>query len=83
MVLELELLSLASLWLDSVLVWCGGSSSISLSLCEPSSLELVPVPVLENISLWKGVSVYEVTLFSVIVEFIVFISLLEGVWMSE
>ena len=45
-----------------------------------SSLELVPVPVSENISLWEGVSVWEVTIFSTIFSVIVlFISLWEGV----
>ena len=45
-----------------------------------SSLELVPVPVSENISLWEGVLVWEITIFSVIV---LFISLWEGVSVLE
>ena len=75
-----SLLSLASLLVDWVPVWCKCSSGVSPSLWVTSSLELVPVPVLENISLWEGVLVWKVTIFSTIFSVIVlFISPWEGV----
>ena len=59
---------------------CEASSAMSASLWEMPLLELVPVSVSENISLWEGVLVSWGTIFLVILEFI---SLWEGVWMSE
>ena len=80
MVLEVPLLLLVSPCSDWVPVRCRCSSGMSPSLWVTSLLELVPVPVSENISLWEGVLVWEVTIFSVIV---LFISLWEGVSVLE
>ena len=44
-----------------------GLSGVSPSLWVTSSLELVPVPVSESISLWEGVAFWEVTIFSTII----------------
>ena len=70
--------------MDWVPIWCRCSSGVSPSLWVTSSLELVPVPVSEMISLWEGVLVWEVTIFSTIFSVIVlFISLWEGVMVWE
>ena len=76
MVLEVPLLSLVSPCSDWLPVLCRWSLGVSELLCVTSSLELVPVPVSENISLWEDVLVLEATIFLVIV---LFISLWEGV----
>ena len=69
MVLEEEVLLLASLLLESLPIGSVVFSDMSVSLLVMSLLELVPVPISENISLLEGVVVLEgkFEIFSVIV----------------
>ena len=68
-----EVLLLASSLLDSLPVGSVASSDMSLSMWVISLLELVPVPVSENISFWEGVVVMEGEILFEIFSFIVIV----------